>query len=66
MCGKYVFIGRVLEKTDDQNSNYGISKPFNATEALTPKIKKEVKNGLKEFFNVEVPEAQLWIFTNYR
>lgn len=64
MGGRYVFIGRVLAKTDDQNGNYGFDKPIDATAAMTPELQAEVATLIQQQFGL-APDVRLWIFTHY-
>lgn len=66
MNGRYVAIGRVLAKTDDQNGNYGIDKPIDGTAAMTPDLHHEVQELLREHFEFKTPDVRVWIFTHYR
>lgn len=66
MSGKYVAIGRVLAKTDDQNGNYGFNKPLDLTEASSAELRDEVSDLIVKHFGVEAPLSRDWVFTHYR
>lgn len=66
MGGRYIFIGRVLAKSDDQNGNYGLNKPLDLDEASTIKLRLEVENLIAEQFTIEEPDVRDWVFTHYR
>lgn len=65
MSGRYVFIGRVLAKTDDQNGNYGFYNPIDATAAMTPELQAEVTTLIQQQFGLAL-DVRLWAFTHYR
>ncbi len=65
MNGKYVAIGRVLLKTDDQRGEHGIVTPFDCSVAMTPELQREVTTLISEQFNFP-PTVRLWAFTHYR
>ncbi|MHA6476155.1 hypothetical protein ACX1DW_01490 [Stutzerimonas sp. KH-1] len=65
MGGRYVAIGRVLAKTDDQNGDYGFSKPFDCTLAMTPELQREVATLIAQHFGFPAT-VRLWAFTHYR
>lgn len=66
MAAKFIAIGRVLAKSDDQNGNYGFDKPFDATAAMTPDLHQEVQELLREQFSIPTPDVRVWVFTHYR
>ena len=65
MDSKYVFIGRVLTKTDDQNGNYGLDAPVDCSLVMTPALHAEVTTLISEQFNFAA-NVHLWVFTHYR
>lgn len=66
MGGEYVAIGRVVAKSDDQNGNYGMAEPVDATGAMTDELRAEVAGLLAEHFDMQKPDVRVWVFTNYR
>lgn len=66
MSGKYVAIGRVLAKSDDQNGNYGFNEPVDLDNASSPELRNEVEELIYEHFGFEDPSVRDWVFTHYR
>jgi hypothetical protein len=66
MGGKYIAIGRVLAKSDDQNGNYGFNEPVDLAQLSTIGLVHEVERLITENFGIEEPDVRDWVFTHYR
>ena len=60
MCGKYVIIGHVIAKSDENQQ--GLEKVI-AIQALPSKLKKQIKTNLREIFDIE--ENPQWLIVNH-
>lgn len=65
MNGDYIFIGRVLAKSDDQNGNYGFNQALD-TAGLAMPVMDEVIEALDIWFGIQVCDLETWVFTHYR
>lgn len=65
MNGEYVFIGRVLAKSGDQNGNYGFNQPLDTADLAIP-VMDEVIEALDTWFGIQVCDVGTWLFTHYR
>jgi serine/threonine protein phosphatase PrpC len=66
MGGKYIAVGRILAKTDDQNGNYGFNEPIDLDDLSRVELRIEVEKLISEHFGIEDPDVRDWVFTNYR
>ena len=60
MCGKYVIIGYVIAKSDENQQ--GLEEVI-AIQALPSKLKKQIKTNLREIFDIE--ENPQWLIVNH-
>lgn len=66
MGGRYIAVGRVLAKSDDQNGNYGFNSPVNLTEESSAELRDEVSDLIVKHLGVQAPLSREWVLTHYR